>query len=148
MLNKQYVQNLPKYLNLCEQNYHRLMKLMPQQEVVGDVLQIHVAQFCFELEILECAKYTTLVNFRQAGVGFIEFISPNLQVKLYHDAQVAETICSNYRARIKPSYRYPNPEMRQKDEKYQMNAFLLDWLNYCISHGRSAFHWDLDHGMV
>ena len=59
-------------------------------------------------------------------------------VRLYHDANVAEVVkCQRYQA-FAPRYEYPNVDMHQIDEKVQMNRFLGALLNHCLSHGRVA----------
>ncbi len=143
-----YRQSLPRYMTLCEQNYFRIVKLLPECEQVGQVRDILVANYHFVVEVLESAKYTSLIRFRQIDDNVVGFMRPDLDVRVYHDARMAEVICREYHSRIKPSYTYPNPMMRQKDEKYQINAFLLDWLDYCITQGRSALEWDVNHGLV
>lgn len=150
MLNSavKYRQNLPAFMTLCEQNYFRIMRLMPKDESVGKTVDILVANFCYQLEITASAKFTTEVSFRQTQGDIMGFVSPKLMVRVYHDARVAEVFCLNYPNRVKPSYHYPNPQMRHKDEKYQINAFLFDWLDFCISHGRSRLHWDVNNGLV
>ena len=71
-----------------------------------------------------------------------------LTVRLYNDAKVAEIVHHDYHQRIKPSYGYPNPKMHQKDEKYQLNAFLYDWLVACVERGQSTLNWDVNNGLV
>lgn len=146
--NRVYRQSLPKYMSMCEQNYFRIMQLMPANEAVDESREILVGHFHFKIEVVESTKYTSLIRFSQLGENIIGFIRPDLHVRVYHDARMAEVICQDYHSRIRPSYDYPNPQMRQKDEKYQINAFLLDWLDYCISHGRSQLHWDINNGLV
>lgn len=59
-------------------------------------------------------------------------------VRLYHDANVAEVVkCQRYR-QFKPRYKYPNLDMHQVDEKAQMNRFLGELLAHCLAHGRVA----------
>lgn len=57
-------------------------------------------------------------------------------VRLYHDANVAEVVkCQRYQS-FSPRYEYPNVDMHQIDEKAQMNRFLGELLTHCLSHGR------------
>jgi len=59
-------------------------------------------------------------------------------VRLYHDANVAEVVkCQRYQS-FSPRYEYPNVDMHQIDEKAQMNRFLGELLTHCLSHGRVA----------
>ncbi len=145
---KQYIPDLPAFMTLCEQNYFRVMKLMPKQELVGKICTIDVDKFSYTLEITATARFTSDITFKQISQNIIGFINPELSVRIYHDARMAEVISPDYLKRIKPTNQYPNPNMHHKDEKYQVNAFLLDWLDHCISHGRSRCLWDVNHGLV
>jgi uncharacterized protein YqiB (DUF1249 family) len=59
-------------------------------------------------------------------------------VRLYHDANLAEVVkCQGYQ-QFAPRYEYPNINMHQIDEKAQMNRFLGELLAHCVSHGRIA----------
>jgi len=62
-----------------------------------------------------------------------------LQVRLYHDARMAEVCVSQQISRLQPSYHYPNAKMHHRDEKEQCNHFLGEWLRFCLVHGYSAF---------
>ena len=58
-----------------------------------------------------------------------------MTVRLYHDVRSAEVIeCEGKRA-FASSYVYPNPQMRQPDEKAQLNRFLAEFLNACFRYG-------------
>ncbi|KAF7765382.1 hypothetical protein PUND_a1047 [Pseudoalteromonas undina] len=143
-----YIQSLPKYLTLCEHNYVRLLKLLPHEQVIGNVREIKLGHSEFVIHIDDSAKYTLDVSIKQLN-GMLVGIAPlYLTVRLYNDAKVAEIIHHDYHQRIKPSYGYPNPKMHQKDEKYQLNAFLYDWLVACVERGQSTLNWDVNNGLV
>ena len=144
---RDYVQSLPKYITLCERNYLRALKLLPPEEQ-GAQRAIELAQVPYVIEIQQCAKYTTDILIKQTSAGSVFFPSLHLEVRLYHDAKVAEVVHTDYHQRIKPSYRYPNPKMHQKDEKYQANAFLADWLMACLESGKVPLNWDVKNGLV
>jgi uncharacterized protein YqiB (DUF1249 family) len=121
--------------------------MLPKEEV-GQHREVAFAGTHYIIEIDACAKYTTDISLKQAS-SVSEFLPHlNLSVRLYHDAKVAEVIQHDFHQRIKPSYGYPNPDMHQKDEKYQLNAFLGDWLMACLESGRVPLNWDVNNGMV
>ncbi|MFC3031972.1 DUF1249 domain-containing protein [Pseudoalteromonas fenneropenaei] len=142
-----YVQSLPKYIALCERNYLRLLKLLPA-ETVGACHEYHFAGEHYRLVVKNCEKYTTDVDLIKDKAIHTELPLWQLTLRLYHDAKVAEVVYPNYHQRVRPSYGYPNPDMHQKDEKYQVNAFLSDWLCACLENGRSTFHWDVNNDLV
>lgn len=87
-------------------------------------------QLHFTIEVRESAPYTTEVRIQQQAItqqlpGLKE---TQLDVRLYHDAQLAEVVRSQGVERLQPVYPQPNPHMHQPDEKHQMNQFLNEWL--------------------
>ena len=143
-----YIQSLPKYLTLCEHNYLRLLKLLPPERTVGNSREVKLGSSEFATKVDGSAKYTMDISIKQLS-GMLKGIAPlYLTVRLYHDAKVAEIIHHDYHQRIKPSYGYPNLKMHQKDEKYQLNAFLYDWLVACVEHGQATLNWDVNNGLV
>ncbi|CAM4050070.1 DUF1249 domain-containing protein [Pseudoalteromonas byunsanensis] len=147
VVERAYVQSLPKYITLCERNYLRALKVLPQEEH-GAQRAIELANVHYVIEVQGCARYTTDITIKQTSVSSEFFPNLHLSVRLYHDAKVAEVIHDDYHQRIKPSYRYPNPNMHQKDEKYQINAFLADWLMACLESGKTPLNWDVNNGLV
>ena len=67
MLNSsfRYRQNLPAFMSLCEQNYFRIMRLMPKDEIIGITKDIAVGSFCYQLAITASSRFTTEVCFKQ-----------------------------------------------------------------------------------
>jgi len=129
------------------------MKVLPAEEVVGSSRDFIVANNHYRVTVDSTSKYTTDISIsqqvtKQTGFSLHGMLTPPLTVRIYHDAQLAEVINHDYHQRIKPSYGYPNPKMHHKDEKYQVNAFLHDWLNFSISHGEAVLDWDLNDGLV
>nr|WP_215909096.1 DUF1249 domain-containing protein [Pseudoalteromonas ostreae] len=135
-------------MTLCEHNYLRALKLLPNERKEGNTRQVQLANNQFVIKVDGCAKYTMDISITQL-TGMLKGFNPLfLTVRLYHDAKVAEIIHHDYHQRIKPSYGYPNPKMHQKDEKYQLNAFLYDWLVACVESGRAVLNWDINDGLV
>jgi len=65
------------------------------------------------------------------------FSSPEMIIRVYHDAKTAEVTSYQNHKYFKAVYPVPNPYMYQCDEKEQLNLFLADWLNLCINEGLS-----------
>ena len=63
---------------------------------------------------------------------------PTMLIRLYHDAQSAEVVEVRNENRFKEVYEYPNPRMRAKDEKAQVNRFLGEYLAMCLRYGLAA----------
>ncbi|MCD8513971.1 MAG: DUF1249 domain-containing protein [Nitrincola sp.] len=87
------------------------------------------------LWVEEAFRYTSTVVMRQMQTGGSPWLeSPDIVVRLYHDARMAEVVCTR-RRQLSGVYQYPNDQMHQPDEKYQLNQFLAEWLNQCLRFG-------------
>jgi uncharacterized protein YqiB (DUF1249 family) len=135
-IQKPYHVDLAELMRVYETNYAKLNALLPNQPSVGDVRSYQVANMAYQLEVNEITKYTTLIDVSQCDSQPI-FPLPKMTVRLYHDARVAEVCASEQISRVKARYDYPNTKMMQKDEKFQLNQFLSDWLTFCLRHGIS-----------
>ena len=148
-----YKVDLSGQLALCEANYLRLMKLLPELRNRDErefALPMHKQEGKAELRVLitveERAPYTTTVSVSHpdahalgnlAGLSRQALMMPDLQVRLYHDASMAEVLSWHKHRGIKARYDYPNDQMYQRDEKAQLNKFLGEWLSFCLDQGRS-----------
>ena len=130
-------QNFAGLMELYECNYIRLRNLVPDPDDMPDqvcsridgVLDLH-------LRVVERCKFTTTLNltymFHDEDGGFP---APDIQVRMYHDAQVAEVIsCGRRRGKRHASY---NRMFNRYTlvEKWRMNRFLQKWLGYCLLQG-------------
>ena len=68
--------------------------------------------------------------------GFTEDYS--VDVRLYHDAEIAEVIRYQQHRKFNPRYAYPNAKMHQVDEKSKINQFLGELLAHCLLNARVA----------
>ena len=134
---KKYVPDLQGFMLLCELNYARILKLLPELGPEGTFFDYCVRDtLSYRLTVVECCKYTTIINVTQIAPQLTDYLRPHMEVRLYHDASMAEVTRSQNVSRIKGSYEYPNKQMMQKDEKLQINRFLKDWLKLCLEHGQ------------
>lgn len=144
MRSKRYSVNLPAHMAECDANYLRIHKLFPWLRdadarefsiAVGDLVVL------MELKVLERAPYTTLLQLTQRAPGTPEkpwLPSPQLRIRLYHDAKCAEVVEFQRARDFQAVYAYPNPAMRQPDEKAQVNRLLSELLAVCLEHGQAA----------
>ena len=140
---KGYKINLSDFHALCEANYHFLLRLFPGYEQA--VRQIFEAgEGVVRLEVTGRDRYTTDLRLFCQGLASAAFCNINLDLRLYHDASMAEVVNYHPSLRFEASYIYPNPKMVQRDEKYQRNLFLFELLGYCIENGRSISNPDID----
>lgn len=123
-------------MRLYENNYAKLLPLLPYSDEIGDARVYLVCDEKYRLTIIESTRYTTVIALGLDDVSDVaDYLIPKLTVRLYHDAKVAEVCSAQQISRFKPIYDYPNLRMHQKNEKHQVNRFLGEWLTHCLRHG-------------
>lgn len=128
-----YVPNLPSLLAVCDANYGRLLKLLPDCDTEDLQYEFDVStSLRYQITIVECCRYTTSIEMRQIPDNSPAYMQPSMLVRLYHDARMAEVLSFQHISQIKASYRYPNNQMLHRNEKEQMNIFLAEWLCFCL----------------
>ncbi|WP_261882551.1 DUF1249 family protein [Vibrio pelagius] len=133
---KPYHVDLAELMRVYETNYAKLNALLPAEHQVGDVRCYQAVNMVYQLTVNEVTKYTTLIDICQSDEMPV-FPLPKMSVRLYHDARVAEVCTSGDFSRVKAKYDYPNTKLLQKDEKFQLNKFLGEWLTFCLKNGIS-----------
>ncbi|MBS98679.1 MAG: hypothetical protein CMI01_08380 [Oceanospirillaceae bacterium] len=138
-MKRKYVPDLSRQMAMCEANYARLLKLIPDLDNT-DQREYQISwqgrSALVRLEVEERFRYTTTVLVSQQSESDSRWLeSPQLLVRLYHDALMAEVICMRQRRQLSGRYAYPNPQMHQPDEKAQLNEFLGECLTQCLNHG-------------
>jgi uncharacterized protein len=133
--NDGYRVDLSAHLADCEMNYLRLRKLLPADLSAGETLRYAIGGSEMHFEVLECAPYTTMLSLQLLRPRCEHWPSMTLQLRVYHDAAVAEVVGGERPKPFLPRYNYPNRAMHHRDEKAQLNTFLGEWLSRCLSGG-------------
>lgn len=120
-------------MDLYERNYISLRRLIPQMPQSGSVLLSRASGgLDLHLEIVECFPYTTEViltyQFSKQDQVLAE---PNLHIRIYKDAQLAEVMSA--RLRNWPEFQVQSGT--QLSARWHVNRFLYKWLNYCLYQG-------------
>jgi hypothetical protein len=132
---RKYVPHLPTMLAICEANYTRMMRLLPDVDTERLEYQFSAGKnLHYRIRIIESARYTSTLEMHQISSSTALFLQPAMQVRLYHDARVAEVIKNQRIGSFNASYSYPNQRMHQKNEKQMVNRFLAEWLQFCLHH--------------
>lgn len=84
------------------------------------------------VDVRERTPYTLLLVLTSGTSGDSPFTpKTELQVRMYHDARVAEVVMIQGVRNINSHYDYPNLEGRLPDEKRQGNRLLAEMLSFC-----------------
>ena len=132
--------DLVSHHSLCEMNFHRLLRLTPKlfdgrtqwQFTVGVASDIEIL-----IEVTDAAPYTTTLCISQSVSNTLNSC---IQVRLYHDVEMAEIIAWDKHRNWRVHYDYPNSQMYHPDEKFALNRFLYEWLLFCSREGNAGRH--------
>ena len=134
-----YRVNLAEQMACCEANYARLIMLMPEidlQEEWQYQVESGGKAWSIRLRVVDRARYTTTLEITQEDQLRAWSGLSSIQVRMYHDARMAEVVAWQQHRGLKPRYEYPNCKMYHQDEKAQVNRFLSDWLIHSQANGR------------
>lgn len=142
LLRERYRVDLIELQAACEANYARLMRLLPAMREAQGARRVALSQGerqlgVLALEVVESCPYTSTVQVRQEhSLPWLPV--PQLEVRVYHDARMAEVTGAQSARRFRGIYPYPNAAMHQPDEKTQLNVFLGEWLSHCLACGHET----------
>ncbi|RLA37490.1 MAG: DUF1249 domain-containing protein [Gammaproteobacteria bacterium] len=123
-----------------ERNYERLQFLVPElRQLCGCSVSHAEAEPDLYLEVLDQAAYTTTMVLTYAlEIDGTHQPEPDVQVRVYHDARMAEVLAVR---ELGPSGRFGWCPLRQSamSRKWRFNRFLGKWLAYCLQQGHGQF---------
>jgi uncharacterized protein YqiB (DUF1249 family) len=123
-------------MDLYESNYIKLKKLLPTPEKIHHAVISPVpGHLDLYLNIIERSKYTTTLYLSycfptEHGLQ----MEPNLKIRIYHDAQLAEVMAGHLHHGRLVLDNLPVDALR---EKWRLNRFFNRWLGYCLKHGHT-----------
>lgn len=147
-----YTVDLQHLQTVCALNYGRLRRLLPG--LAHDEYRFHWEQpgsqpALMEVMVLERSAYTDTLLLRQTVRPEDErlpwYPRLDMEVRIYHDAELAEVLRFQAARRIPARNRYPNAAMHARDEKTQVNEFLAECLEHCLREGYAD--WQLPVGL-
>jgi uncharacterized protein YqiB (DUF1249 family) len=126
-------------MTLYESNFIRLGWLVPDLRRLRGSLTSEVAgEPVLELSVVEQCRYTTsfqLTYLFGEGEGEARSREPQLDVRVYHDARLAEA-CGTGHAPAHPRLRRLAAEVNPgRGERWSCNMLLNKWLEYCVESG-------------
>jgi uncharacterized protein YqiB (DUF1249 family) len=144
MQSRRHPIDLSARMAVCDGNYIRLLKLLPDLSpsasrvfTLPELGTAATAQRVV-LEVVETFKYTSTVSItlEVPGLASAYYRPPAMLVRLYHDANTAEVTSYQDERRIRVLYQEDELPRYYPDEKEQVNLFLAEWLALCLEAGQ------------
>ena len=124
-------------MSLYESNYIRLSWLVPSLSLVNGTLVSEVEGDCpLHLVLGERSRYTTTLSLTYLFDDANRTVAdPDLQIRVYHDARLAEVqSCARWhRHAMLESIR--SQCARDLGDRWLRNVMLNKWLDYCVERG-------------
>jgi len=128
-------------MDLYERNYIQIRRLLP---VMPPVAAARISQapssLDLHLQIIERCRYTSdLILTYQFGQNQGSSVAePDLRIRVYHDARLAEVMTAHLRHHTAFSTDLPGAGRVDRASLYlrwRINRFLYKWLSYCLRQG-------------
>jgi hypothetical protein len=131
---------LDDLIKLYEINYLKLYKILP------NILKMDNASFSLpegeessivNINIYKESKYTSKLIVCQGNFSIRSMEDMIMDVAIYHDLKMVEVRRFNGKHQFWLRNVFPNKNMLSKDEKYQWNKYLSEWLSFVTKEGLS-----------
>ena len=130
---------LNQLLRLYERNYQKLVKFFPINRPQTEIdYLIPEGEKNSEIKIAckNISSHTSVITISKTK-SFSLLQDTNIEIYLYHDAKMAEVRKFNGKKQFWLRNRYPNKNMLSRDEKFQWNFFLEEFLTHTKNYGLS-----------
>ncbi len=124
-------------MTLYESNFIRFGWLVPDlRRISGSVRSVVTGEPALELSVVEQCRYTTTL-----GMSYLFDDSdgpvrdPELEIRVYHDARLAEARATAVRPAHPQLRRLSAGLPRECDRRWSCNMLLNKWLEYCAGTG-------------
>jgi uncharacterized protein len=126
-------------MTLYESNYIRLQHLLGTLTSLPDRQISRTKDDCDLFAfVVERSRYTTTFTLTYRFVVEESVVDdPDLQVRIYHDAHLAEALrCERWRHPVFSAlHTSQHKSLRTLDDRWQRNIMLNKWLDYCLERG-------------
>lgn len=131
---KEHLKDLQR---LNRANYHLLLRLVPELDIIPGRASSHVVNdIDLELTILERSRFTTTLSLTHyIPVGETWVSAPDLWIRVYHDARVAEAIPRADGSSLVAEKLDTWNHALDPQQKWQLNDFMEKWLHRCLRKG-------------
>ena len=124
-------------MTLYESNFIRLGWLIPDlKRLSGSMISRVPGEPALELSVVEQCRYTTTLGMTYLfGEGAASMRDPELEIRVYHDARLAEAFGTSAQP-SHPRLRHLAADVsREHGRRWSCNMLLNKWLEYCAGNG-------------
>ena len=127
---------------LCESNYYKLLRLIPDLPRIGESAMASPAgKPTLHFRLIERTPYTLTLELTHCfGDRMDAFLEPAVRIRAYLDAESAEVLADHNRPHIAHAFRQTERCNEIMDYKWTLNYFLEKWLNHCLQLGYCFQH--------
>ena len=130
---------LNRLIRLYERNYLKLVHLFPIADHQSSMVYL-IPEGLLNKEIkISCRKlsrHTSVMEiYKSKSLSLLQ--NTEIEIYIYHDAKMAEVRKFNGKKQFWLRNKYPNKNMLSRDEKFQWNFFLEEFLTHTKTHGLS-----------
>ena len=100
----------------------------------GDYLSESELDFPLSLSVKEVCRYTTTVHLTYwfEGAGPEPIADPDLDIRIYHDARMAEVMSCRHNRRHRLLQGFDTDHGSALSRRWARNMMLNKWLEYCV----------------
>ena len=122
---------------LYESNFRLLTRLIPGlPDLIGGEHSTPAGEKSLHVRVIDRGPYTTVIALTHVfHAGQASFHAPDIWVRVYHDASVAEAIAQQDGAGPAHSRGFSGRQATHPDLKWKLNHFLHHWLHGCLRKG-------------
>jgi len=132
--------SLSDLIRLYEINYLKLIKLLPIDKINEEFnffIPEGVNNSEIRISVNRISLHTSELTLCKSNLlRYME--DTKMEIFVYHDARMAEVRRFNGKRQFWLRNKYPNKNMLTKDEKFQWNIFLSEFLSHSVVHGLSV----------
>lgn len=135
-------------MSLYESSYRRFVRLVPDVDLPFDSAVSHSpCDRDLHLRVTERCRYTTTVHLSYwFGAGRSAEPDPDLCIRLYRDAELAEAVHCQAHSRYAALPGLDLVHEPALDVQWPRNLLLNKWLAFCLQHGHGFSHVDRPRG--
>jgi len=127
--------NKAMYLEqLCENNYQKLLRLIPDLSCLEDIaIGYSQGKPSLHVRILEKSTYTVTLTLSHCfQKNNRQLLEPAVKIRVYLDAGLVEVLRDHVRTPVFRVYRNPGQSREIMGYKWSLNYFLSKWLDHCL----------------